>query len=150
MELQYLVLSFLIILVGVILSKMSFKRRHITTLILSWLLFSYKLIEYTVYGLQLRLEKIPLEFSTITYFLFALTLIFNVRSLKTIAAFMAFITGLGYLITFGFLAETFYQTNGFFVTTMALISHSVVYFGSMMMAKNIVWNHHEERKILVL
>lgn len=149
MNVLFLFISGCIIITGIILSKMNHKRRNYTTFILAFLVFAYKSIEYTIYALNFRLEKIPLEFSTITYFIFSITVIFNINQLKTIAAFMSFVTGIGYLASFVFLGQSFYAENGVYITTLALINHSLVYLGSMMMIKNIVWNYKEERKILI-
>jgi hypothetical protein len=138
-----------VLITGVMLSKLNQQTRHRTTLLLAWTLFLYKLIEYTIHALHFRLEKIPLEFSTITYFIFSITVIFNLKHAKTIAAFMSFITGIGYLASFIFLGKSYYAQNGFYITTAALINHSIVYLGSMMMMKNITWTQNEEKKILI-
>jgi hypothetical protein len=148
MNLLFLFASMAMLSMGIIMSQMNQKKRHHTTLALAWLVFSYKLIEYTIHALHFRIEKIPLEFSTVTYFIFSITVIFNIKPLKTIACFMSFITGIGYLTSFIFLGESFYAQNGFYITTAALFNHSIVYLGSMMMMKNIVWNPKEDKKIL--
>lgn len=148
MDYLFLTISIVMMLIGIIMSQMNQKHRHHATLVLAWAVFSYKSIEYTIHALHFRLEKIPLEFSTVTYFVFSMTIIFNIKPLKTIAAFMSFITGVGYLISFIFLGETFYQQHGIFSTTAALINHAFMYLGSMMMMKNIIWNPKEEKKIL--
>ncbi|TNF08071.1 MAG: hypothetical protein EP317_03750 [Bacillota bacterium] len=149
MNIVFFAISIIILGIGIILSKMPYRQRHHTTLALAWIIFSYKMIEYTIHALHFRLEKIPLEFSTITYFIFSITIIFNIKSLKTIATFMSFITGIGYLTSFIFLGQSFYAQNGVYITTAALINHSIVYLGSMMMIKNIIWNPKEEKKILI-
>ena len=149
MSVLFLCISSSILIAGIMLSKMKTKTRYHTTLALAWLVFSYKMIEYSIYALNFRLEKIPIEFSTITYFIFSITVIFNLRSFKTIAAFMSFVTGIGYLVSFVFLGQSFFAQNGAYITSMALLNHSIVYLGSMMMIKDVVWNHQEERRILI-
>ncbi|MDR4968808.1 MAG: hypothetical protein RG740_04255, partial [Acholeplasmataceae bacterium] len=88
-------LSAIVLLLSVVL-LFSSKHTQKTFLIVSALcILIYKLIEYTQYGLLLQPYKIPLEYSTMAYFIYSITIIFNFSKMKALAAFASFISGFG-------------------------------------------------------
>ena len=107
-----LIISLSIFIIGIclMLLPINFNRRIL--LLLAVLLFTYKLTEYTMYGLMLLPYKVPLEYSTMTYFIFSITIIFGIQKLKTFAAFSSLISGLGYLISFVLMKDQYLLNNG--------------------------------------
>jgi hypothetical protein len=111
-------------------------------------LLIYKTIEYTLYGLFLDITKIPLEYSTLSYFIFSIAVLFNLKKMMPIASFMGFISGIGYLISFIFLADRYMEQNGFHVTMMAFINHSILFLGSMLVMNGISFHNVTRKSIL--
>ena len=112
-------------------------------------LFSYKLIEYTIYGLNLELVKIPIEYSTIAYFTFSLTVLFKFKKMYGIAAFIAFISGIGYLLAFSVVGHIFILEQGLLITMIALTNHTILFLGSMIVISQHKFNKTESKHILV-
>lgn len=117
--------------------------------ILSICLLLYKTIEYTIYGIQLRPSKIPIELSTITYFLLSITVIFQIDKLRPTAAFMGFVSGIGYMISFIFLADGYVQNIGLYLTTMAFINHSLVLIVGLLLMSEQKFEVLDKRSILL-
>jgi hypothetical protein len=141
-------LSTAVICIGIWFTSFKDKKRKIIMYALAIVLLLYKACEYTIYGLNLQVTKIPIEFSTMTYFIFSITVIFNLRKLVSIAAFCSFISGLGYLISFMLIGEQFILGNGLVLAGMAFINHSIVFLGSMLLIPEIKVDRHEVNKIL--
>ncbi|MCR3906974.1 MAG: hypothetical protein NUK62_08135 [Tenericutes bacterium] len=102
---------------------------------ISLILVLYKTTEYTLQIASGNLSKIPVEFSAVTYILFGLTFLFSIRVLKPFVTFAAFLSGFGYLIVFPFISEFLVSVNGFQTKLVALISHSLLYLGSLLVMK---------------
>lgn len=66
---MYILLSTIILVISFCLLFLSNSTRNIIIYVFSICLLLYKSIEYTIYGLHLEVSKIPIEYSTITYFL---------------------------------------------------------------------------------
>jgi hypothetical protein len=143
-----IVMSTLMIITGIMFQNMGTQQRRRISILLSLFLFLYKLTEYTIFGLTMQLDKIPLEFSTITYFVYSISVLFNIKSMRSIAAFMGFVSGIGYLITFMLIGNTFNEINGFYTTTMAFINHSIVFLGSMLLLKDVSIHAKEIKRIM--
>jgi hypothetical protein len=143
-----IVMSTLMIITGIVFAHMEERRRRMISIFLSLFLFLYKLTEYSIFGLTMQLDKIPIEFSTITYFVYSISVLFQIKSMGSIAAFMGFVSGIGYLITFMLMGNTFYAINGFYTTTMAFINHSIVFLGSMLLLKDVKIHAKEIKKIM--
>ena len=142
------ILSLLILGLGILLLFIPKSITYKLTYILSIFLLMYKLVEYTLYGLNFDITKIPVEYSTITYFLFSVTVIFQMNKLKPLAAFMGFLSGFSYLIAFMFLSQNYYAHNGVFITNMALINHSLVFLGGLMLMRDEKFHLLDKKKIL--
>jgi len=141
-------ISLFIICIGICLTQLNEKPRKIILFLLATSLLTYKAVEYTIYGLNLQLNKIPLEFSTMTYFIFSISVIFNIKKLSSIAAFCAFVSGIGYLLSFMFVGNQYFMNNGFHLTIMALLNHSILFIGSMLLVKQIDLKSKEISNIL--
>lgn len=144
-----LILSVVIIFIGLLLQRSTPKIQRVTLQMLAWILFLYKLTEYTIFALELLPYKVPLEFSTMSYFIFSMTIIFNWKKTKSLAAFMAFISGIGYLISFAIVGDHYVETNGLMLTTMAFINHAILFLGSMLMMIDLEWHENEKKRIMI-
>jgi hypothetical protein len=102
---------------------------------ISLVLVIYKTTEYALQIASGNLSKIPVEFSAVTYILFGLTFLFSIKALKPFVTFAAFLSGFGYLIVFPFISDFLVTTNGFETTLVALVSHSLLYLGSLLVMK---------------
>ncbi|OHE40418.1 MAG: hypothetical protein A2102_00375 [Tenericutes bacterium GWF2_38_8] len=140
--------SVFILCIGVWLTRLQGKPRKITLYTLAIGLFLYKAIEYTIYGLNMQLNKIPLEFSTMSYFIFSISVIFNIKKLSSVAAFCAFVSGIGYLLSFMVIGNQYFENNGFQLAVMAFLNHSILFLGSMLLVKQIDFNSKEISNIL--
>jgi hypothetical protein len=92
---------------------------------------------------------VPVEYSTLTYFLLSTYVIFDIKSLKAIASFMGFVSGLGYLIVFIFLADDYISHQGLFITMMAFVNHSICFFASILIMKNKPIETFDKNKIMM-
>ena len=140
--------SMIIILLGLFMLRFKTPTSNKIITIFAIYLLIYKTVEYTLYGLNLQVSKIPIEYSTITYFLFSIQVIFGIKSLKPIASFMGFVSGLGYLIVFMFLATQYIEHQGQFTTMMAFVNHSIVFMGSLLLMKSEQFHKMDKRAIL--
>jgi hypothetical protein len=144
-----IILSGLILILTGIILIIKPKKRTIILYVLTGFLFLYKSVEYTLYGLNLEVSKIPVEYSTITYFLFSISVLFDLKKVKPIASFMAFLSGLGYLIAFIFLANSYIEVQGMYITMMALINHSILFMGSMIILTTERFSYKNKRSIII-
>ena len=125
------------------------KALHIIKII-SLMLLSYKVIEYGSSWIQKDFSKMPVEYSAITYILFSATFLFNIKPLKTFVTFAAFLSGIGYLVTFPFLGTIFIEGNGLMTTMLALLNHSLLYVGSIIVMRNLLFNDQTKKPILLM
>ena len=144
-----LILTSVIFILGIVILILPKRYRRIFLLTTSLSLFIYKSVEYTLYGLYLDVTKIPLEFSTLTYFIFSTTILFNMKKWMPIASFMGFISGLGYLISFIFLSDQYLVHNGISITLMAWINHSIIFIGGMILMKDYTFKKIAKKDILI-
>lgn len=113
----------------------TYKQHRLIVTILLLLLFFIKLTEYTVYGLTLNIQKIPIEFSTMSYFIFSISIIFRIKWLKPFATFAAFISGIGYLLSFIFLGESYFTELPLYEATAAFLNHAILFYTSILVMK---------------
>jgi hypothetical protein len=144
-----LILTSAIFILGIAILILPKRYRRIFLLTTSLSLFIYKSVEYTLYGLYLDVTKIPLEFSTLTYFIFSITVLFNVKKWIPLASFMGFISGIGYLISFIFLSDQYFEHNGTSITLMAWINHSIIFIGGMILMKDYTFKKIAKKDILI-
>lgn len=117
--------------------------------LISLTLLSYKSIEYGFHWIQGDFTKMPVEYSAITYILFSIVFLFNIKSLKPFATFAAFLSGIGYLVTFPFLGYAFIEGNGLTTTLLALFNHTMLYIGSIIVMKNLFYSIESRKSILI-
>lgn len=141
-----------IILIHIILRSF-FKLNHTHSMtivkLLCLILIGYKSIEYGLHWIQGDFTKMPVEYSAITYLLFSFTYLLNIKSLKPFVTFAAFLSGIGYLLAFPFLGSAFIAGNGLTKTLLALLNHSLLYLGSMIVMKNYQYSMESRKTILI-
>jgi hypothetical protein len=126
-------IALIAIISAIFMSKVHKKKKRMILLSIAILLLIYKITEYTIYGLNLEIGKVPIEFSTLSYFLFGMTILFHIKLLYPIAAFTSFISGIGYLIAFIFIGEQYVLVNGLYTTIVSFTSHFILFFGSILL-----------------
>ncbi len=92
-------------------------------------LLGYKIWEYVPAG------RWPLDFSAMTYFLFAVAVLLPVRPLKAAASFSGMLAGVCFIVTLILLPEMQYdsQPNGLCLI-MAILNHNLLFTGGMILA----------------
>ncbi|MCF7931263.1 MAG: hypothetical protein K9L02_07120 [Acholeplasmataceae bacterium] len=150
---QMIIYGFLwIIFIHIILNKslrLTLKKSMLIVQLISLTLITYKSFEYGFFWIQGDFTKMPVEYSAITYILFSITFIFNIKFLKPFVTFAAFLSGIGYLVTFPFLGGAFIEGNGLTTTLLALFNHSLLYLGSMIAMKHKFYSIESRKSILI-
>jgi hypothetical protein len=113
------------------------------------ILLVYKIAEYSFYIINLEVDKIPIEFSTLAYFLFGIVILFKIKELYPVAAFASFISGIGYLLVFIFMGDQYVVIHGFYSTLIALSSHFILLLGSVLL-KNIAIVKYKDIKYIII
>lgn len=103
-------------------------------------LLIYKTVEYICWQAVGEHLKIPVEFSAVSYFLFAVTVVFRIKKLDSLGAFCGFLAGMCYSVASwvspnSFVESAYKEPMFFFV--MAIINHHALYFGAMLMIANV-------------
>lgn len=112
-------------------------------------LLAYKMSEYGYYIIEKReYNKIPVDYSAITYFVMPIVFFLKSNRLFPLATFSAFISGFGYLAAFAFLAGKMIEINGYFSVIMALFNHSALYIASILIMKERLFERKTARIIL--
>lgn len=75
-----------------------FKNSVLALRIISVFLITYKTCYYVYYNYTTGIAWIPFEISTLSYFIIAVVLIFNIEKMYNVASFLGIITGLGYFL----------------------------------------------------
>lgn len=133
MNIWVMMIALTAIILAIFMSKIQKKKKRMVLLSIACLLLIYKITEYTIYGLNLEIGRIPIEFSTLSYFLFGITIVFHIKILYPIAAFTSFISGIGYLLAFIFIGEQYVLVNGLYTTIVSFTSHFILFFGSILL-----------------
>lgn len=101
-------------------------------------LLAYKIGEYIYWQAIGEHMKIPVEFSALSYFTFAITVISRTKKADQFGAFVGLLTGLMYSVSFWVSPQSFLSDiETIFLFTMALINHHILYFAAMLMLFNV-------------
>lgn len=119
----------------------------ISMIAISLYLFLTKSYEYGIHWIDGDYSKMPVEYSAITYFLFSITILLNIKILKPFVTFAAILSGLGYLLVFPFLGAQFIEGNGLLTTFLALLNHSLLFLAGMLQM-SMLTIHIKERKTI--
>ncbi len=149
MNIYTLILSVFVLVIGFLISRTSLKFKKMILLSIAVILLMYKSAEYSFYIINQELDKIPIEFSTLAYFLFGIVIIFKIKELYAVAAFASFISGIGYLLVFIFMGSRYVEIHGFYSTVIAFTSHSILFIASVLL-KNIVVAKTKDIKYIVI
>jgi hypothetical protein len=131
-----------------IMLKKSKQTVEITVFAISVLLIVIKTVEFSIHWISGDFTKMPVEFSQISYFLFGFTVIFKLNRVKPYAIFAAFFSGISYMIVFPFFTQYFVSTRGLVTTILALINHTLLYVGGILLMREKVYDKIYVRKII--
>ncbi len=100
---------------------------------IAFFLLTYKIVEYVYWQCIGEHLKIPLEFSALSYFIYSIVIIFNIKKGKPFAVLVALLTGLLYNVSLFVSPDSFIlaKDNNFSLIT-AMFNHTILYFGSML------------------
>lgn len=115
------------------------KASYLIAYLIATYLLVEKIVEYTIYQAQGEHLHIPLEFSALSYFIFAILITFRVKKLDEFGDFVAMLAGLMYSVSFWVSPDTHVNDNAgntvWFV--LAAINHHLLYFGGLLIAANV-------------
>lgn len=103
-------------------------------------LLVYKVCEYIYWQAVGEHLKIPVEFSAVSYFLFAVTTVFRIKRVDALAVFCGFLAGLCYSAASWISPDSFVNSGieeSIFLFVMAIINHHALLFGSLLMMANV-------------
>lgn len=124
------------------------KRNELILRILSIVVFVYKLVYYVMQNVRGYLA-IPVEISSVTYFLMCVILVFKIKSLYGVGAFYGIMAGLGYF--------TFYSLFGFTVANsftlkevlISCLNHGFLFVAGIHLFRTNALNKTDRLKIWV-
>lgn len=124
------------------------KKNEIILRILSIIIFVYKLVHYVIQNVN-GILSIPVEISSITYFLMCIILVFKIKSLYCIGSFFGIIAGLGYFLFYTFLGFT--VASNFTVKDILLgcFNHGFVFVAGLHLFKANTFSQSDKPKIWV-
>jgi hypothetical protein len=139
-----ILLFFVLIVLGVL--KDNKRVADIVLYALAIYLLVYKVTEY-IYWQAVGLHyKIPIEFSALSYFLFAFAVFFKKKPLTQIATFYAPVAGFFFYISFIISPTTFANSDDtVFLFIMSIVNHGLVFLGGFLLlntqklTKNFFW-----------
>lgn len=149
MYLDNLIVVILLLTIAFFISRTCLKFKKMLLPSIAMILLVYKIAEYSYYIINLEVDKIPIEFSTLAYFLFGIVILFKIKELYPVAAFASFISGIGYLLVFIFMGDQYIHIHGFYSTLIALSSHFILLLGSVLL-KNIAIATYKDIKYIII
>jgi hypothetical protein len=146
----YNLISVIVLLsIAFFISRTSIKFKRMLLPSIAIILLVYKIAEYSYYIINLEVDKLPIEFSTLAYFLFGIVILFKIKELYAVSAFASFISGIGYLLVFIFMGDQYVEIHGFYSTVIALSSHFILLLGSVLL-KNIAIVKYKDIKYIII
>lgn len=101
-------------------------------------LLIFKVIEYVCYQIQGLHIKIPVEFSALSYFILAITVLTRKEKLEQFGAFVALLAGLMFSISFWVSPDSFVSSiDSMFLFVCSIINHHLLYFASILLIFNV-------------
>lgn len=100
--------------------------------------FVYKIGEYTYHQCAGEHMDFPVEFSALSYFTLAITVLFGCKRGDQFGALVAILSGMMYSISFWVSPDSFWASNSStpFLFAMAAINHHLLYFAGMLLVAN--------------
>jgi hypothetical protein len=117
--------------------------------IISALLLVFKLGEYLYKNIN-GFYTFPVEISTITYFMFSLIIVFNIKMAFYLASFFAVLCGVGFFVyysLFGFISSLHF---GLYKHIIAIISHGILLFGGLYIFKHNQFQQEKRSSIYLV
>lgn len=108
-------------------------RNAIADRIVIWFIGAFLLMYKT--GEYVTMGKVPVDLSAASYFLFGVAAFVPFRPLKAAGSFSAMLSGSVYFFTMILYPETHVENlldNRWFLLTMAMVNHNVMFFGGML------------------
>jgi len=137
---------FLMFLLSFLLEKT--RKSELILRLLSIGIFIYKLVHYIIQNIKGNLA-IPVEISSITYFLMCIILIFKIKSLYSVGSFYGIMAGLGYFIFYTILGFT--VRNSFSVKDILIgcFSHGYLLVSGIHLFKTNTFSGADKQKIWI-
>lgn len=140
------ILSFIGLVLAITIYLLLDSNRHGNDIlrVIAGLLLVYKIGEYIYKNLH-GIYSFPMEISTITYFMFSIIVVFNIKPAYNIASFYAILSGLGFFIYYTIFGYKSFLYFGLSKHIIAILSHGVLLFGGLYLFKHFKFS--EEKKI---
>ena len=139
--------SFLLSILSCLLLKKPSKPLVILRVI-SFILFAYKTVYYIVENLKGNIY-IPVEISTISYFLMFVILIFKIKSLYGVGAFFGIMAGIGYFAFYIFLGFTVANSLAIKDILIGCFSHGFLFIAGLFLFKHYQIEKSDTAKIWI-
>ena len=116
--------------------------------ILSIIIFVYKLAYYVIINIKGQFS-VPIEISTITYFLMAVILMFKIKKLYVVGSFFGILAGIGYFVFY--LCAGFTLQNSFLLKDVILgcFSHGYLLISGIYLFRNNDFKKSELPKLWI-
>lgn len=113
-----------------------------------------KLLSFTVLVINIFLFaknpwKIPVEFSTVSYFVVPLILLMNMKRLEVWAVYSSIMSGFFYYLTMITTGGAIYNTYPYISVYTSLFCHGSLYFIGMLKLKTILYDEKKSYKIII-
>ena len=109
----------------------------------------FKTTEYVIMNLMGEVTY-PIEISTITYFMFSIVVLFDIKKLFHIASFFAIISGVGFFLyysLFGFISSLYFDVGRHVV---AVTFHGILLIGGVYLFSKNVFDKAKKNQMLVV
>lgn len=131
----------------IVLNKVREPMKYVRIIALFLLLF--KLSEYIYINLREDFAY-PIEISTITYFMFSIIVLLNIKKAYHIASFFAIISGLGFFLYYsllGFISAFYFELPRHII---AIISHGILLVGGVCLLEEFPFDRNKRFDIYII
>ncbi len=135
------------IIVVKVLNRVNKPLRYVK--ILTFFLLMFKIGEYIYINLTEDIAY-PIEISTITYFMFSVIILFNIKKAYHIASFFAIISGLGFFLYYsllGFISSFYFELPRHII---AIISHGILLIGGVYLLEEFSFDRNKRFDIYII
>ncbi len=135
------------IIVVKVLNRVNKPLRYVK--ILTFFLLMFKIGEYIYINLTEDIAY-PIEISTITYFMFSVIILFNIKKAYHIASFFAIISGLGFFLYYsllGFISSFYFEIPRHII---AIISHGILLIGGVYLLEEFSFDRDKRFDIYII
>lgn len=135
------------IIVVKVLNRVNKPLRYVK--ILTFFLLMFKIGEYIYINLTEDIAY-PIEISTITYFMFSVIILFNIKKAYHIASFFAIISGLGFFLYYsllGFISSFYFELPRHII---AIMSHGILLIGGVYLLEEFSFDRDKRFDIYII